>query len=151
MFYYMHNNYNYQCKICWNKPLTFGVGWIMHSFHTIVFTQIHTKMFSIQMLLHFSQIVPRVCTLVLFIILGSTCAWWQKTMNRQTHLHTHAHARTHTHTHTHTRTHAHTHTLTRAWDNYSNPRCACAPRVNEGARTVECISRACALSFTILQ
>ena len=28
---------------------------------------IHAKVFSIQMLLHFSQIVPRVCTLVLFI------------------------------------------------------------------------------------
>ena len=28
---------------------------------------VHAKMFSIQMLLHFSQIVPRVCTLVLFI------------------------------------------------------------------------------------
>ena len=22
----MHNNTNYQCKICWNKALTFGVG-----------------------------------------------------------------------------------------------------------------------------
>ena len=30
---------------------------------------IHAKMFSIQMLLHFSQIVTRVCTLVLFIII----------------------------------------------------------------------------------
>ena len=28
---------------------------------------LHAKMFSIQILLHFSQIVPRVCTLVLFI------------------------------------------------------------------------------------
>ena len=29
MFEYMHNNnnnYYYQCKMCWNKPLTFGVG-----------------------------------------------------------------------------------------------------------------------------
>ena len=32
---------------------------------------IHAKMFSIQMLLHFSQIVQRVCTLVLFISLCS--------------------------------------------------------------------------------
>ena len=31
---------------------------------------IHAKMFSIQMLLHFSQIVLRVCTLVLFIYVG---------------------------------------------------------------------------------
>ena len=71
MFYYMHNNYNYQCKICWNKALTFGVGLIMLSFRTIVFkfTQYIANMFSIQMLLHFSQIVPRVCTLVLFIIM----------------------------------------------------------------------------------
>ena len=22
----MHNNNNYQCKMCWNKALTFGVG-----------------------------------------------------------------------------------------------------------------------------
>ena len=29
----------------------------------------HAKVFSIQILLHFSQIVPRVCTLVLFIVL----------------------------------------------------------------------------------
>ena len=39
-------------------------------------------------------------------ILGSRCAWWQKTTNRHTH----------THTHTHTR------------DNYSNPCCAHARR-----------------------
>ena len=30
---------------------------------------VHENMFSIQMLLHFSQIVPRVCTLVLFIFM----------------------------------------------------------------------------------
>ena len=28
----MHNNTNYQCKICWNKALTFGVGSIQLSF-----------------------------------------------------------------------------------------------------------------------
>ena len=43
MFYYMHNNTNYQYKICWNKALTFGVGSIQLSFriyiYTIVFTQ----------------------------------------------------------------------------------------------------------------
>ena len=33
----------------------------------------------------------------------------------------------HTHTHTHTHTHAHTHTHK---PNYRNPRCACAPGVN---------------------
>ena len=32
MFYYMHNNNNYQGKICWNKALTFGVGSIQLSF-----------------------------------------------------------------------------------------------------------------------
>ena len=30
---------------------------------------IHVKVFSIQILLHFSQIVPRVCTLLFFIII----------------------------------------------------------------------------------
>ena len=42
MFYYMHNNnnnYYYQCKMCWNKALTFGVGSIQLSFRAIVFTQ----------------------------------------------------------------------------------------------------------------
>ena len=67
MFYYTHNNNNYQCKMCWNKALTFGVGSINLSFRAIVFTQyMHANMFTIQML-HFSQIVLRVCTLVLFI------------------------------------------------------------------------------------
>ena len=66
MFYYMHNNTNYQCKICWNKALTFGVGSIQLSFRIYHCVHpIHANMFSIQMLLHFSQIVPRVCTLVL--------------------------------------------------------------------------------------
>ena len=64
MFYYMHNNTNYQCKICWNKALTFGVGSIQLSFR-IYIPLCSPHMFSIQMLLHFSQIVPRVCTLVL--------------------------------------------------------------------------------------
>ena len=32
----MHNNNNYyQCKMCWNKVLTFGVSSIELSFHTI--------------------------------------------------------------------------------------------------------------------
>ena len=67
MFYYMQNNNNYQCKMCWNKALTFGVGSIKLSFRAIVFTQyMHAKMFTIQML-HFSQIALRVWTLVLFI------------------------------------------------------------------------------------
>ena len=61
-FYYMHNN-NYRCKLCWNKALTFGC----FSYHCV--HPIHAKMFPIQMLLHFSQIVRRVCTLVLFITL----------------------------------------------------------------------------------
>ena len=34
---------------------------------------IHAKMFSIQMLMHFSQIVQRVCTLVLFILSVCLC------------------------------------------------------------------------------
>ena len=50
MFYYMHNNNNnYQCKMCWNKALTVGVGLIKLKFHAIVLTQyMHAKMFSIQ-------------------------------------------------------------------------------------------------------
>ena len=45
-----------QCKMCWNKALTFGVGSIKLSFHAIVFTQyMHAKMFSIQMLLYTFQ------------------------------------------------------------------------------------------------
>ena len=57
---------NYQCKICWNKALTFGVGSIQLSFRIYHCVHpIHANMFSIQMLLHFSQIVRRVCPLVL--------------------------------------------------------------------------------------
>ena len=68
----MHNNTNYQCKICWNKALTFGVGSIQLSFRIYHCVHpIHANMFSIQMLLHFSQIVPRVCTLVLSLTLGA--------------------------------------------------------------------------------
>ena len=44
---------------CWFDTTQFSY----HCVHPI-----HAKMFSIQMLLHFSQIVQRVCTLVLFII-----------------------------------------------------------------------------------
>ena len=43
---------------CWFDTTQFSY----HCVHPI-----HAKMFSIQMLLHFSQIVQRVCTLVLFI------------------------------------------------------------------------------------
>ena len=38
------------------------------------------------------------------------------------------------HTYTHTHTHTHTHTYTH--DNYYNPRCACAPRVNKESNVV---------------
>ena len=44
-FLYMHNNNNYQCKICWDKALTFGVGSIQLSFRTIVFTQYMQRCF----------------------------------------------------------------------------------------------------------
>ena len=44
---------------CWFDTTQF-------SYHCV--QPIHAKMFSIQMLLHFSQIVQRVCTLVLFIV-----------------------------------------------------------------------------------
>ena len=57
MFYYMHNNNNnYQCKMCWNKALTFGVGSIQLKFHAIVPTQyMHAKMFSILLLYTFQS------------------------------------------------------------------------------------------------
>ena len=41
----MHNNNNYQCKMCWNKALTFGVGSIQLIFRTIVFTQYMQRCF----------------------------------------------------------------------------------------------------------
>ena len=47
---------------CWFDTTQFSY----HCVHPI-----HAKMFSIQMLLHFRQIVQRVCTLVLFIIIYS--------------------------------------------------------------------------------
>ena len=51
--------------MCWNKALTFSVGSIkLFSYHCV--HPIHAKMFSIQMLLHFSQISRRVCTLSAF-------------------------------------------------------------------------------------
>ena len=60
----MRNNNNYQCKMCWNKLLRwFDIT--QFSYHCV--HPIHAKLFSIQMLLHFSQIVPRICILVLFI------------------------------------------------------------------------------------
>ena len=43
LYIYMNNNNNYQCKMCWNKALTFGVGSIKLSFCTIVFTQYTCK------------------------------------------------------------------------------------------------------------
>ena len=42
---YMHNNNNNQCKICWDKALTFVVGSIQLSFRTIVFTQYTQRCF----------------------------------------------------------------------------------------------------------
>ena len=52
---------------------------IQFSYHCV--HPIHAKMFSIQMLLHFSQILLRVCTLVLFIIINinSTIAIYNNT------------------------------------------------------------------------
>ena len=70
----MHNNNNnFQCKMCWNKALTFGVGSIQLKFCAIVFTQYrHAKMFQSKCYyIHFSQIAPRVCTLVLFILIAT--------------------------------------------------------------------------------
>ena len=41
----MHNNNNYQCKMCWNKALTFGIGLIQLSFRTIAFTKYRQRCF----------------------------------------------------------------------------------------------------------
>ena len=49
----------------------FGVGSVTQFLYNCIHT-IHAKMFSIQILLHFSQIVQRVCTLVLFIVVVSS-------------------------------------------------------------------------------
>ena len=78
MFYYIYITCARTTKISLNtrsicggtrldELLTFDVGSIHLSFrmYTIYVHPIHVKAFSIQ---HFSQIVPRVCTLVLFII-----------------------------------------------------------------------------------
>ena len=69
----MHNNNNYyQCKMCWNKALTFGVGSInsvfvpLCSHNTCMQRCFQFKCYYI----HFSQIAPRVCTLVLFIFIA---------------------------------------------------------------------------------
>ena len=67
MFYYMHNNNNYQCKMLEQGP-DFWCSFYITRFSCHCVHPMHAKMFSIQMLLHFSQIVPRVCTLVLFIV-----------------------------------------------------------------------------------
>ena len=54
----------------WRSPLSGAhvllVRYNSFSYHCV--HSIHAKMFSIQMLLHFSQIVQRICTLVLFIL-----------------------------------------------------------------------------------
>ena len=59
---------NYQCKMFWNKFLRWldTIQFLYHCVHPI-----HVKVFSIQMLLHFSQIVG---TLVLFINPRRACA-----------------------------------------------------------------------------
>ena len=43
----MYNNTNYQCKICWNKVLTFGVGSIQLSFRIFLSDQMQLQAKSI--------------------------------------------------------------------------------------------------------
>ena len=61
----------YQCIMCWNKALTFGVV-------SIIFVPLCSpntcKGVLVQMLLHFSQIALNVCTLVVFINPRCACA-----------------------------------------------------------------------------
>ena len=55
-----------------DNPLTFNHCLLQLIFHTSVFVRllhIHAKVFSIQIFQYLRQILPRVCTLVLFIFL----------------------------------------------------------------------------------
>ena len=52
-----------------DKPLTFDIDTTQFSYQCVHL--IHAKVFSIQMLQYFSQIAPRVYTLVLFISLNN--------------------------------------------------------------------------------
>ena len=54
-----------------DKPLTFDVGFDTTQFSYQCVHLIHAKVFSIQMLQYFSQIAPRVYTLVLSISLNN--------------------------------------------------------------------------------
>ena len=83
---------------CWFDTTQFSY----HCVHPI-----HAKMFSIQMLLYFSQIVPRVCTLVLFIIVEKKNVKTSSSYIKHTYIYIHTHTCAHTHAHTHTHTHTH--------------------------------------------
>ena len=50
-----------------DKSMNFDIGLIQLSFHTCVHLM-HVKVFSIQVFQYFSQVVPRVFTLVLFYL-----------------------------------------------------------------------------------
>ena len=56
-----------------NKPLTFNICLLQLIFHTSVspnrYLHMHAKVFSIQIFQYLRQTPPRVCTLVLFIII----------------------------------------------------------------------------------
>ena len=75
--------------MCWNKALTFGVGSIKVSFRANVFTQyiMHTKMFSIQMLLYTfqSNIADGVqfSALISSVILQFILTWMALTLSAQ--------------------------------------------------------------------
>ena len=60
-FFFTYLDTNYQCKICWNKALTFGVGSIQLSFRIYHCVHpIHANMFSIYIsvkLCHFSAFI----------------------------------------------------------------------------------------------
>ena len=50
-----------------HKPLTFNICLLQQIFHSSVFTTYAANVFSIQIFQYLHQILPRVCTLVLFI------------------------------------------------------------------------------------
>ena len=80
----MHNNNNYQCKMCWNKALTFGVGSIQLSFRTIVFTQYMQRCFQSKCYsncaegLHFSALHLYLVSVLLSPFLAQTVAEGRK-------------------------------------------------------------------------
>ena len=109
--------------MCWSKALTFGVGSIQLSFHTIVFTckgvfnpNVTTFQSNCAKGLHFNAFHCKGFALLAKQLHGFCSAPHSKTSLKKPHKiadtrkHTHIHKHTYTHTYTHTHTHTHVHT-----------------------------------------